>query len=356
MKRVSYIPGVLLAAALAAGCGLKAKERHTGPEPEVVEAPEEGDAEGLDIDNGADTGPAEEAAALPMDTDFLEWEVSVDPAPQPAKAGGEITRTLTFKLTNTLEQLLTGRIIVDAPSGVLLVPGTTIGWRLRGGRAAEIPAQLTLVEGVPLGRVTLPVRITVLGEAYRSGRLDVYKWLDVRVIGPFPDGADGGGATAYPPEKKVDFQRGCKWNGARFAWQPLPVEALQPDGMVDFAQIFGESAKGSAYAALNLYAEAATGVLLAFACDSPSTVWLNKAEVLDAPEPLDEERAVEITLKKGRNTLLVKCRSGEKGWACILNVAGKQGELPPGVKFDLVLKQSVEESVGDASGTTSVSD
>jgi hypothetical protein len=228
-----------------------------------------------------------------------------------------------------------------------LVPGTTIGWRLRGGRVAEIPAQLTLVEGVPLGRITLPVTITVLGEAYRSGRLDVYKWLDVRVIGPFPDGADGGAATAYPPEKKVDFQRGCKWDDVQFAWQPLPVEALQPDGMVDFAQIFGESAKGSAYAALNLHAGAATGVLLAFACDSPSTVWLNNAEVLNAPEPLDEERAVEITLKKGRNTLLVKCRSGEKGWACILNVAGKQGELPPGVKFDIVLKQSVEASAAD---------
>jgi hypothetical protein len=350
MNRVCQIFGVLFAAALVVGCGLKAKERHGGPEPEVVEAPEETDPDPLDIDNGTDTGTAEEAAALPMETDFLEWEVVVDEAPRPARIGDAITRTLTFKLNNTLERLLTGRIIIDAPPGVLLAPGTTIGWRMRGGRAAEIPAQLTLVEGAPLGRLTLPVTITVLGEEYRSTRLALYKWIDVRVIGPFPEEAEGGSATAYPPEKKVDFKRGCKWEGVRLAWRPLPIEALHPDGMIDFTEILGDSAKGCAYAALNLYAEAATGVVLAFACDSPSTVWLNGRQVLSAPEPLDEEMAVEVTLKKGRNTLLVKCRSGEKGWACILNVAGKQGELPPGVTFDLVLRQSVGASTADTSG------
>lgn len=344
MKRVFYILSVLFAAALLFGCGLKARERHDGPEPEIVEEPEETGDEPLDIDAGANGETAKEEEALRMDTDFLEWAVVVDEAPQPGRVEDRLARTLTFKLTNTLERLLTGRIIIDAPPGVLLVPGTTIGWRLRGGRCAEMPARVTIVEGAPLGRITLPVTITVFGREYRSMRLDLYKWLDVRVIGPFPDGGDDGPTVAYPPEKEVDFEHGCTWDGEAFAWRGVPVEALHPDGMVDFAEVYGDSSTGCAYAALNVYAKAATGVVLAFACDSPSTVWLNGTQVMNAPEPLVEEATIEVTLKKGRNTLLVKCCAGEKGWAFILNVAGKQGGLPSGVKFDLVLRLSLEEN------------
>jgi hypothetical protein len=344
MSKAFFILIAVIAVALVVGCGLKGRERHEEPEPARVETPEDSGEDSLDIDAKAQAAEAEET--LPMGTEFLEWGVAVDESPRPARIEDRLTRTLTFTLTNTLERLLTGQIVIEAPQGVLLVPGPTIGWRVRGGRSARFSAQLTIIEGAPLGRVTLPVAITVLNEQYASGELDVVKWLDVRVIGPFPAVDRDALGAVYPPEEKVDFDRGCSWEDETLAWRPLPVEALHPDGMVDMSEVFGMSRKGCAYAALNVYAKAATGVVIAFACDSPSAVWLDGEPVLKAPEPLREESAVEVTLKRGRNTLLVKCCAGETGWAFILNVVGKQGELPAGVRFDVVLRASLAQQDG----------
>jgi hypothetical protein len=352
MVRAIHILSVLLAVALVVGCGLKPRERRNEPNPEVVQAPEKTEENGLDIDVEI-SGKTTEAEPLPMDTEFLEWAVALDETPRPAGLGEPLEGTATFTLKNTLERLLTGQIVLEAPPSVSLVPGTTIGWRLRGGRTADIPARVMIHEGMPLGRVSMPMTITVLGQPYRSGRLDVVKWLDVRTIGPFRGGEGTGLTTVYPPEKKVDFDRGCTWEGAEFAWQRLPLEALHPDGMVDFEEIYGAQEGACAYAALNVYADGATGIVLAFACDSPSTVWLDGRQVLTTSQAIEQERLVEVTLQRGRNMLLIKCCAGEKGWAFILNVVGKQGELPPGVKFDITLRGSVEKGGAATSGETS---
>lgn len=351
MNRVAHILIVLIVVVAVvgavAGCGLKRREPRDAREPTVIEEPEENGEEPLDIE--AETGPASDEAEtpLPMGTEFLDWRVSVDEAPQPGRTTGRLTRTVTFELTNTLEQVLTGQIVVEAPQGVSLVPGETIGWRVRGGRSAAIPARVTIVEGAPLGRVTLPVTITVQGQEYRAGRLELWKWLDVRTIGPFPVD-EGGLGTAYPPEKRVDFDKGCEWEGTRFEWRRQPLNALQPDAMVDFHQLLGDGATGCAYAAMHLHAEAAAGVVLAFRCDSPSVVWLNGREVLKAPRRQEQESTSEVMLKRGTNTILVKCCRVDERWAFVLNVVGKYGELPPGVRFDLVLRGRLDKGGTDS--------
>jgi len=353
MNRTLRVFLVLLAAACVCGCAVKAKKRHTGPAPDVIETPGDAGKDDLDIDRdtqpdgdtvgneGPSQGDTDADEALPMDTDFLNWRIVIDQVPQRARIEEALTRTMTIKLENTLERLLTGQVVIDAPLGVRIVPGTTIGWRLRAGRSADIPAQIMLPEGISLGRVTLPVQVNVLGQAYRSTQLDLYKWLDVRVIGSFP--LDAAAGTVYPPEKKVDFERGCKWKDTAYAWRGLPLKALHPDGMIDFAEIYGEKVSGCAYAVLNLHAEAAVGVVLTFACDSPSTVWLDGGQVLNAPGPIEQAKPVELMLNKGANTLLFKCLAADTGWAFTMSVAGKQGALPPGVRFDLVLRQADAE-------------
>ena len=340
MKRMYHYTSIVIVLALAFGCGLKGKDRHRGPAPETVAPPEESGEDTLDIDAGPGEAEAAQDEPLPMETDFLEWAIVVDEAPHAARIEDALTRTLTFKLTNALERLLTGQIIIDAPIGTVVVPGKTLGWRVRGGRSAAIPAQLSIIEGAPLGRVTLPVQVLVLGQPYRNTQLELVKWLDMRMAGPLPLDEEAGLETPYPPEQKVNFKRGFKYDGQAFAWESLPFEALQPDGMVDFAAVYPAPAKGCAYAALNLYADAATGVVLAFNCDSPSAVFLGRQRVLTAPEALEEDVLVEVTLSKGANTLLVKCCAGEKGWAFVLNIAGKHSPLPPGVRFDVVLRQA----------------
>jgi hypothetical protein len=338
MKRAFDIVALALVVLLIGGCSLKGRKTMDGPEPTVVETPDEKPDEALtDIDTGA-----EERTPLPMDTEFLEYGVTVAGQPARQRIDDRLTGTVRFTLTNTLERLLTGQILIEAPQGVALVPGGTIGWRLREARTAEIPVQVSITEGTPLGKISLPVTINVLGQEYRRVRLNVYKWLDVRVIGPFPLDEESGAGASYPPEKHVDFERGAKWEGRTYEWLDLPLDALHPDGMVDFSEIYGEQASGSAYAVLNVYAESATGVVVAFACDSPSTIWLNRRRALDAPEPLAEESLVEVTLRKGANRLLVQCTKGDGGWAFILNVVGKQGPLPPGVMFDMDLRVELD--------------
>jgi hypothetical protein len=344
-KRTHSILIVLVAVALVAVaatgcCGLKPRTHGDTTEPAPVVHPAD-EGEGVpDIDQRADGEAVEQEAPLPMDTEFIEWDVEVDSAPKPGRIADLVARKVTFRLTNTLDRLLTGQIVLEPPRGVSVLPGTTIGWRLRAEREAEIPAHITILEGAPLGRVEVPLTINVRGQEYRRARLELYKWFDVRIVGPFPPGAGAG--AAYPPDEKVDFDRAYEWHGVTYAWRALPIDALQPDCMIDFQQIFGESAAGTAYAALRVRAEAVTGVVLAFACDGPSVVSLNGQTVLNAPEPLNQEKAVEVTLRKGPNTLLVKCTRGDGGWACTLNVLGKLGELPSGVTFDLVLRGVLE--------------
>ncbi len=333
---------VLLAVGVVAGCGLKKREPRDAREPTVVEEPGDDGDQPLDIEAEIDAASGEAEAALPMESEFLDWRAVVDEAPQPGRTTDRLTRTVTFELTNTLDRLLTGQIVVEAPHGVSLVPGETIGWRVRGGRSAAIPARVTIVEGAPLGRVTLPVAITVQGQEYRAGRLELWKWLDVRTIGPFPVGA-GNLGVACPPEKEVDFDKGCEWQGTKFAWRRLPLKALQPDGLIAFRPLYGDAATGCAYAAMHLHAEAAAGVLLAFRCESPSVVWLNGKQVVNAPARRAKESTTEVTLKRGTNTILVKCCRADERWAFVLNLAGKYGDLPPGVRFDLVLRGRLEK-------------
>ncbi|MBN1917143.1 MAG: hypothetical protein JW889_04460 [Verrucomicrobia bacterium] len=351
MKCASHIVALALVVLLVGGCGLKERRPIEGQDATAVETPDEKPDEALtDIDAGT-----EASEPLPMDTEFIEYDVAVANHAAPQRIDDRLTRTLRFTLTNTLDRLLTGQIVVDAPQGVSLVPGRTIGWRLRASRTAEIPVQVSITDGAPLGTVTLPVTIMVLGQEYRRFRLDVVKWLDVRVIGPFPPDEPSDASAPYPPEKKVDLERGAEWRGQEYEWREVPRDALHPDGMIDFAEIYDEQADGTAYAVLNVYAEAAVGVVVAFACDSPSTVWLNTRQMLDAPEPLAEESLVEMTLHKGANRLLVKCSKGDGGWAFILNVVGKQGQLPEGVKFDLGLRVELDrgderQTVGETPG------
>jgi hypothetical protein len=334
------------------GCGLKTREPRDAREPTVVEEPVDDGEEPLDIEAeikaASDAAPDEGEAPLPMESEFLKWNAAVDEAPQPGRITGGLTRTVTFELTNTLDRLLTGQIVVAAPHGVSLVPGETIGWRLRGGRSASIPARVTIVEGAPLGQVTLPITITVHGQDYRTGRLELWKWLDMRTIGPFPVEASDLG-VACPPENEVDFDAGCEWRGTKFAWRLLPLKALQPDGLIDFRRLYGDAATGCAYAAVHLHAEAAAGVVLAFRCESPSVVWLNNERVINAPARRADESTTEVTLKRGTNTILVKCCRANERWAFVLNVAGKYGELPPGVRFNLVLRGRLEKEATGAS-------
>jgi len=340
MKRASDIVALAMVVLLIGGCGLKERKPIEGREPTAVETPGEKPDEALtDIDAGT-----KEPEPLPMDTEFLEYDVAVTGPVAPQRIDDRLTRTLRFTLANTLDRPLTGQIVIEPPQGVSVVPGRTIGWRLREGRTAEIPVQVSITEGAPLGKVSLPVTVNVLGQEYRRFRLDLYKWLDIRVIGPFPLDEESGARLSYPPERRIDLDRGAEWQGHSYEWLALPFDALHPDGMINFAEIYGADKTGSAYAVLGIYAEAATGVVVAFACDSPSTVWLNKREVLDAPKPLAEESLVEVTLRRGLNWLLVKCSKGDGGWAFILNVVGKRGALPSGVTFDLDLRVELERA------------
>lgn len=336
----------IVSVALSGGCGIKPRTHEETPQPVGVENPTADGEATPDIDKQTDE--TEQEVPLPMDTEFIEWAVDVDERPQPGRIDDRISRKLTFRLTNTLDRLLTGQIVLDLPQGVSVVHGETIGWRLRGKREVALRTDIAIVQGAPLGLVEVPLTINVLGEEYRRGRLYLYKWLDVRIVGPFPPA--GGPDASYPPDEKVDFDRPYEWKGGTYTWRPVPINALQPDGMIDFQQILGASATGTAYAALHLNAEAATGVVLAFTCDSPGRVLLNGRVVLDAPKPLEQEKAVEVVLQKGRNTLLVRCARGKSGWACRLNVVGKLGELPPGVTFDLVLRGVLEREPSTLGG------
>jgi Flp pilus assembly protein TadD len=127
------------------------------------------------------------------------------------------------------------------------------------------------------------------------------------VAGPYPEELE----RFCPPEKDPHPSRPAPdRDGKGRRWRPAPAEA---DGRVELGTLFGGAEHISAYALNYCYAVAERDVTLYIGSDDTVRVWLNGTLVHEYPagrEAVPRQDTVRVTLKAGRNVLLVKVGNG----------------------------------------------
>jgi formylglycine-generating enzyme required for sulfatase activity len=177
----------------------------------------------------------------------------------------------------------------------------------RGNRPEWYQRQGTWQETVRLSRETLLRHLEAgsllsLTPAPPGVRFGVWQQ-----IGPFPKpAANDGWDHAYPPEQEITF---TKRQGG-LTWEPN----LRPDGVwhtdIDLPN------HSSVYLVRTVTSETGGPLTVYVGCDDRFKVWLN-GRLMDSQVGVPRDRAVELPLEPGENTLLLKLYNvtGGKGYS-----------------------------------------
>jgi hypothetical protein len=135
------------------------------------------------------------------------------------------------------------------------------------------------------------------------------------VIGPFDNKDKQGLKTTFPPEKELNLAQSYSGkDGMKVNWRKHE-ETIS--GYIDFAKLFTPSEEAVSYAYRTIDAKEARTVKFGVGSNDGVKVWINGRVVLDRPvsrraEP--NQDIIEIPLKKGENTILVKVDQLKRGW------------------------------------------
>jgi len=147
-------------------------------------------------------------------------------------------------------------------------------------------------------------------------------------IGPFPNDDNAGFKTAFPPEKEIDLKKEYPGKNAAMArWQKGSFK----DGEVNNLALFGDenNTKAVVYLYREIECTQPREINVSLGSDDTLTVWLNgekvvEEEVYRAAGP-DQNKAT-LSLRQGKNALLIKICQGEGEWAFYFRMVGVKGK------------------------------
>jgi hypothetical protein len=165
------------------------------------------------------------------------------------------------------------------------------------------------------------------------------------LIGPFDAPEQDRLQTVFPPEKSLDLAAQYPGkDGKIIGWQAVersitPQSDLTDEFFVEFHKYFdGLHYDAVAYGLTYLHAPREMDASLAFGSDDGIVIWLNGTEVhrhdVGRPYTPKEER-VNVRLREGSNTLLVKISQGGGMWGFGMHVETPDGRPLPDVCVSL---------------------
>ncbi len=157
----------------------------------------------------------------------------------------------------------------------------------------------------------------------KTGFITEDKWL---ILGPF-DNADGiGYNTVYIPEDITHINLNADYDGLndKVSWQK------STDGVLNGYIGLGNNVEWcAAYAFATIVSPDKREVQFRFDSDDQGKVWLNGTEVYAHTKSHSAEidrHIIPVTLKQGKNTILVKVCEEEGGWGFYLRITDKDGK------------------------------
>lgn len=181
-------------------------------------------------------------------------------------------------------------------------------------------------------------RIAGLGSAVIGGD---YRFVrDWMVIGPFPLQMDmevpeqvrlktlpPGFERQYPPEREIDLA--ARYDGAA---GPVRWKQIEADlsARVDLRENISPSENMVAYAAAVVTAPAAMETEIGFGSNDGAKIWLNGELIYSkhvGRSEVPNQDKIPVTLRAGKNTVLVKVENWGRNWAFYLSLRDPDGRL-----------------------------
>jgi hypothetical protein len=159
------------------------------------------------------------------------------------------------------------------------------------------------------------------------------------IIGPFANLERAGYDIAFPPEREIDLDAEYEGVKGRVKWQPFT--SRDDYGKLDFNKPLGMQKEVAAYAVTTFDSSSARAAELRLGCKNAWKIWLNGELLFGRDEyhrgqQIDQYK-LKCQLKKGANTILVKCCQNEQKeewtveWEFQLRVCDSAGTpLPSG--------------------------
>jgi hypothetical protein len=137
------------------------------------------------------------------------------------------------------------------------------------------------------------------------------KW---HVIGPFDNTGRKGFDTAFQPESGVQLDAAHQGKEKELKW--VPFESTHEYGKIDLNKPLGMVKEATAYAVATVDSESERDIELRLGCKNAWKVWLNGEFLFGRDEyhrgqQMDQYK-LKCRLKKGANTILVKCCQNEQ--------------------------------------------
>lgn len=135
-----------------------------------------------------------------------------------------------------------------------------------------------------------------------------------KMIAPFSNADRAGFDTVYPPEKELKFDASYEGKAKEAKW--VDFTGKDEYGKIDFNKPFGMEKSVVGYAATDFFSAEDRPAEIRIGCKNGWKVWLN-GELLFARDEyhrgakLDQYK-LPCQLKKGKNTILVKCCQNEQ--------------------------------------------
>jgi hypothetical protein len=134
-----------------------------------------------------------------------------------------------------------------------------------------------------------------------------------KLIGPFPNKDGKGMATAYPPEKVLDFAAEYDGKAGRVKW--LDYTTTDDHGLVDLKKALKDRSEVVAYAAAEFASKEAREVEIRLGCYTGFKLWVNGELVLDRGDAYTgmqlDHYVARARLKAGKNVILLKVAQDE---------------------------------------------
>jgi putative heme-binding domain-containing protein len=139
-----------------------------------------------------------------------------------------------------------------------------------------------------------------------------------KLIGPFPDDD-----KSYPPEKEQNFKATYKGIAGDVRWTNRKGDAKT--GKVNLLPLYTPNTDVAAYGYAEYQSDANREALLVVGSDDSIVIWLNGTKVHEFAGTRSwsaDSDKVKVTLKKGKNTLLIKCGQKTGDWVFSITVSG----------------------------------
>ena len=138
--------------------------------------------------------------------------------------------------------------------------------------------------------------------------------MNWQIIGPFSNAERKGFDTAFPPEKEVRLDVAYDGKDKPVKWQPFTSK--DDSGKVDFNKPLGLQKEATAYATTTFYSPTEREAELRLGGKNAWKIWLNGELLFGRDEyhrgaQMDQYK-LKCRLKKGANTILVKCCQNEQ--------------------------------------------